>query len=69
MNTKTSDAITGEKSSGTNDLRASGGRGLACPKCGCRHLIVVYTRERLGCILRMRECRHCGRRIPTRERF
>lgn len=43
-------------------------RGLICPKCGCRHLPVVYTRPRAGHILRMRECRHCGKRIPTRER-
>lgn len=42
-------------------------RGLACPKCGCRHLDVVYTRARPGCIVRLRECRYCGRRIPTRE--
>jgi hypothetical protein len=42
--------------------------GLACSKCGCQHLLVVYTRPREGCILRVRSCRHCGRRIVTRER-
>ena len=43
-------------------------RGLACIRCGCRHLPVVYTRPKAGHILRLRECRHCGRRIITRER-
>lgn len=42
-------------------------RGLACPRCGCRHLPVVYTRPRENSILRCRECRHCGKRITTRE--
>jgi transcriptional regulator NrdR family protein len=41
--------------------------GLECPRCGCRHLYVVYTRQRLKKILRVRECRHCGRRINTYE--
>ena len=43
-------------------------RGIACPKCGCRHLPVRYTRQRAGFIQRVRECRHCGRRLITRER-
>ena len=43
--------------------------GLVCPKCGCRHLIVVYTRPRVRQILRVRACRHCGRRLVTRERL
>lgn len=42
-------------------------KGLSCPKCGCRHLLVVYTRQKVGHILRARDCRHCGRRIITRE--
>jgi transcriptional regulator NrdR family protein len=43
-------------------------RGLVCPRCGCRHFYVVYTRPRpRGEILRRRECRHCGRRIITIE--
>jgi len=41
--------------------------GLRCPRCGCGHLPVVYTRPRRGFILRVRRCRHCGRRIATRE--
>lgn len=44
-------------------------RGLACPKCGCEHFRVVYTRRALGGkIVRSRECRHCGRRVITYER-
>ena len=42
-------------------------RGLVCRRCGCRHFDVVYTRPREGFILRLRECRNCGRRIVTRE--
>ncbi|MFO8011695.1 MAG: hypothetical protein R6X20_00170 [Phycisphaerae bacterium] len=46
--------------------------GLRCPTCGCRHLLVVYTRHRtIGgrtVTIRCRECRHCGRRIVTHER-
>jgi len=43
-------------------------RGLVCPKCGCRHFIVVYTRPAHGRrILRCRECRHCLRRMITYE--
>ena len=43
-------------------------KGLECPRCGCCHLYVLYTRQRLGKILRIRECRYCGRRITTWER-
>jgi len=43
-------------------------RGLICPRCGCEHLPVLYTRQKLDHILRVRECRHCGRRITARER-
>ena len=41
--------------------------GIECPRCGCRHLYVVYTRPRNKKILRVRECRYCGRRIKTYE--
>ena len=41
---------------------------IVCPKCGCKHLPVVYTRPRAGHILRVRACRHCGKRVVTRER-
>jgi len=43
-------------------------RGLTCPKCGCTHFFVVYTRHvQGGKIKRSRECRHCGRRVITHE--
>ena len=44
-------------------------RGLECPRCGCGHFRVLYTRRAWGGrILRRRECRHCGRRMTTYER-
>ena len=43
-------------------------RGIECPKCGCRHSHVVYTRRGPARVLRRRECRNCGRRITTCER-
>jgi len=43
-------------------------RGLECPKCGCAHFRVLYTRRAMaGRLLRRRECRYCGRRITTYE--
>jgi transcriptional regulator NrdR family protein len=43
-------------------------RGLECPKCGCEHFRVLYTRAATGGrLLRRRECRYCGRRITTYE--
>jgi len=43
-------------------------RGLECPRCGCRHFYVVYTRPATkGRVLRRRECRYCGRRVTTYE--
>ncbi|MBE7457415.1 MAG: hypothetical protein KJ057_12960 [Phycisphaerae bacterium] len=43
-------------------------RGLVCPRCGCRHFRVVYTRAAAGVrIMRRRECRQCGRRMTTIE--
>lgn len=42
--------------------------GLECPRCGCRHFYVLYTRAvQGGRIRRRRECRHCGRRLTTHE--
>ena len=42
--------------------------GIECRKCGCRHFYVIYTRKRLGKIMRRRQCRHCGKRVTTFER-
>ena len=44
-------------------------RGIECPRCGCRHFYVVYTRPRTGKIVRRKECRHCGHRIVTFEKL
>lgn len=42
--------------------------GLVCPHCACRHFRVIYLQRRPnGVLMRRRECRHCGRRITTRE--
>ena len=44
-------------------------RGLECRECGCKHFKVIYTRPcQGGQLVRRRECRHCGRRMTTRER-
>ena len=40
---------------------------LECPTCGCRDFRVAYGRVREGEYRRVRECRHCGRRIVTHE--
>ena len=51
-------------------LYATEQRGLRCPRCGCGHFRVVYTRPtRDGRIMRRRQCRPCGRRVTTIERL
>lgn len=52
----------------TKEAEAKVQTGLACPRCACRHMRVVYTRPRASQIIRVRECRHCGKRVLTRER-
>jgi hypothetical protein len=44
-----------------------GGIGIVCRKCGGTHFEVAYTRKRNGRIERARDCRHCGRRVFTKE--
>jgi transcriptional regulator NrdR family protein len=52
----------------TDNREPASKRGLECPRCGCKHFWVVYTRKApRGCVRRRRECRHCGRRITTYE--
>lgn len=49
--------------------RDSDSVGITCPRCGCADLRVYYTRRKAnGTIMRSRECRHCGRRVVTKER-
>jgi len=44
-------------------------RGLVCRWCGCTHFRVIYIRPTYGGrIMRRRECRHCGKRMTTREK-
>ena len=45
------------------------GKGVACPKCGCRHLEVVRTINHESLIERKRQCRHCRRQFTTYERL
>ncbi|MBN2474854.1 MAG: hypothetical protein JXB62_09630 [Pirellulales bacterium] len=42
--------------------------GITCPCCGCRHLPVLYTRQLVRQTMRVRQCRHCGRRVKTYEK-
>jgi transcriptional regulator NrdR family protein len=42
--------------------------GLVCRKCQGRQFAVVYTRHRIGGILRSRRCKACGERMITWER-
>lgn len=42
--------------------------GLICRACGCQHFRVVYLKRLpYGVLMRLRECRHCGKRVTTRE--
>ena len=44
-------------------------QSLECPRCGCRHMYTVETKSTPHRIIRIRQCRHCGRRIKTYEQF
>lgn len=45
-------------------------QGIKCPDCGCRHFWKTYeSRPEGGTVFRIKECRHCGKRIKTRERI
>jgi len=48
--------------------RGQGGAGIACRRCGCRDLRVLYTRRQGERIMRRRACRHCGERTTTYEK-
>ena len=48
--------------------RVEGGtRGIACPKCGCRHFEVIKTKPHDGEISRRKQCRNCKQRVTTME--
>jgi hypothetical protein len=45
------------------------GKGIRCPKCGCRDLRVTHVRNAPdGSRWRRRVCRHCGTARNTYER-
>lgn len=50
-----------------DETKAKDAGRMRCPTCNCAHLRVAYTRHRGGKTIRVRECRHCGRRIATWE--
>jgi len=65
MKQETADETPVSRETGQTDKR-----GLECPKCGCRHFRVLHTRSVTPSrIRRRRECRNCGRRVTTYERF
>lgn len=43
--------------------------GVRCPSCECTHVPVYYTRERMNRVVRVRQCRDCGRRFQTTEQL
>jgi transcriptional regulator NrdR family protein len=42
--------------------------GVACKKCGCVDMRVIWTRPYGKGIRRLRACRHCGDKTTTVER-
>ena len=44
-------------------------KGLVCRECGCNHWDVVRTRQYTNRILRVRQCRFCGRQHRASERL
>jgi len=59
----------------TNGPEKSGRKGIACPKCGCRDFRddqgrpwqTIKTVPIPGAVRRYKICRHCGRRVRTKE--
>jgi transcriptional regulator NrdR family protein len=51
------------------ELPNTEGPGLCCPGCGCKDLPAVYTRHSGQHRVRVRKCRHCGKRIRTTEKI
>lgn len=42
--------------------------GVACPNCGCRHLLSGGVRRSGHLVIRHRTCRNCGRTVKTVEK-
>lgn len=43
--------------------------GVKCPECNCADMRVYRTIRHQDRIVRVRVCRHCGRRVVTYERL
>lgn len=43
-------------------------QGIECPRCGCRHLPALFSRRKGRLMIRLRVCRHCGKRVRTVEK-
>lgn len=41
--------------------------GLRCPVCGCRDFLTDHTVPIPGAVRRYKWCRHCGKKIRTKE--
>jgi len=54
--------------SGEKQQAQEAAQGLRCPSCYGTDLRQYYTRKRADKVLRVRICRHCGRRVQTTER-
>lgn len=48
---------------------ANPAQGIPCPECRCRRWWVTTNRGKGDQIFRLRECRGCGHKIRTAERF
>jgi len=52
-----------------NDYQGADDVGLKCPKCHCKHIPVLKSRNTVGDTrYRRRECRNCGHKFTTYER-
>lgn len=43
--------------------------GIGCPQCGCCHWYTLKTSHVGTHVKRLKQCRHCGHKVVTRERM
>jgi hypothetical protein len=71
--TPTSSTARNREIAGSIEMEILGGttdaKGLRCRECGCSDFRTINTRLTAGGVLRRRLCRHCGRRMSTREEY
>ncbi len=61
--------MTAKPRKSLDEMEAAGAElGIVCRECGCRDWRVNYTRQGNGEVRRQKICRHCGKRMMTRER-